>query len=120
MNKVDPSIFPVSRALELPLLGTCVLAVTYSVSSRAGGIYLYEISNVSETGYAGAGMVARANDAGTVFTNPAGMTRFDAPKLIASGTLVLNVKAVPNSLLTPARCCLHPSGADYLFGLGGT
>jgi long-chain fatty acid transport protein len=70
------------------LLGTCALAVTYSVSSHAGGIYLYEMSNVSEAGYAGAGMVARANDAGTVFTNPAGMTRFDAPELIAGGTLV--------------------------------
>lgn len=53
----------------------------------AGAAYIYELSNVSEPGYAGAGMVARANDAGTVFTNPAGMTRFDEPEALAGASL---------------------------------
>ena len=42
----------------------------------AGGAYIYEMANPTDTGYAGAGLAGRANDAGTVFTNPAGMTRF--------------------------------------------
>jgi long-chain fatty acid transport protein len=42
----------------------------------AGAAYIYEMGNATDTGYAGAGLAGRANDAGTVFTNPAGMTRF--------------------------------------------
>ena len=44
--------------------------------ANAGALYIYEMANVTDTGYAGAGLAARAGDAGTVFTNPAGMTRF--------------------------------------------
>jgi long-chain fatty acid transport protein len=44
------------------------------------------MSSASESSYAGAGMVARANDAGTAFSNPAGMTRFDKPEIMAGGT----------------------------------
>ena len=44
--------------------------------AHAGALYIYEVGNPSDTGYAGAGLAARAGDAGTVFTNPAGMTRF--------------------------------------------
>jgi long-chain fatty acid transport protein len=50
---------------------------------RAGALYIYEMSNASESGYGGAGMAARANDAGTVFSNPAGMTRFDDAEALA-------------------------------------
>lgn len=61
-----------------------VLAPTWAI---AGAAYIYELSSVSEPGYAGAGMVARANDAGTVFSNPAGMTRFDQSDLMAGASL---------------------------------
>jgi long-chain fatty acid transport protein len=54
-------------------------------TSLAGALYIYEMSNASEAGYGGAGMVARANDAGTAFSNPAGMTRFDEPEMLAGG-----------------------------------
>ncbi len=53
--------------------------------SHAGALYFYEMSNASEAGYGGAGMVARANDAGTVFSNPAGMTRFDHSEMLGGG-----------------------------------
>jgi long-chain fatty acid transport protein len=53
---------------------------------HAGALYFYEMSNASETGYGGVGMVARANDAGTVFTNPAGMARFDESSLLVGAT----------------------------------
>jgi len=54
-------------------------------TAMAGAAYIYEMSSVSEPGYGGAGMVARANDAGTVFSNPAGMTRFDESEILAGG-----------------------------------
>lgn len=40
----------------------------------AGSFYLYEVG-AAEVGLASAGWAARAQDAGTIFTNPAGMTR---------------------------------------------
>ena len=57
-------------------------------TALAGGAYIYEMSNASEVGYGGAGMVARANDAGTVFSNPAGMTRFDESEMMAGAVAV--------------------------------
>ncbi|WP_428944162.1 OmpP1/FadL family transporter [Pantoea sp. FN060301] len=43
-------------------------------TARASGLYLYEIGT-EDIGLAGAGQAARAQDASTLFTNPAGMTR---------------------------------------------
>jgi len=54
--------------------------------AHAGGLYIYEMGNPSDTGYAGAGLAGRAGDAGTVFTNPAGMTRFKEPTIQAGIT----------------------------------
>ena len=44
------------------------------------------MGNPTDTGYAGAGLAARAGDAGTVFANPAGMTRFENSEMLGSGT----------------------------------
>ncbi len=59
-------------------LKSMLLAVlTFSLvplSGHAGGLYLYEIGT-PDVGLAAAGYVARAQDASTAFTNPAGMTR---------------------------------------------
>ena len=52
----------------------------------AGAAYIYEMANPTDTGYAGAGLAARAADAGTVFTNPAGMTRFQESTALAGVT----------------------------------
>lgn len=59
--------------------GACWSAGT----ANAGALYFYEMSNASESSYGGAGMTARANDAGTVFTNPAGMALFDDSAMLA-------------------------------------
>jgi long-chain fatty acid transport protein len=56
------------------------------MAAQSGALYFYEMSNASESSYAGAGMAARANDSGTVFTNPAGMTRFGESKMLAGFT----------------------------------
>jgi long-chain fatty acid transport protein len=82
LNELHRPSFRPTRVAAALLLATC------AGPTWAGGLYLYNMSNSSETGYAGAGMVARANDAGTVFTNPAGMTRFDDTELLAGATFV--------------------------------
>jgi long-chain fatty acid transport protein len=51
-----------------------LLTVGQIIPCYGGGLYLYEV-NATEVGLAGAGWAARADDASTVFTNPAGMTR---------------------------------------------
>lgn len=48
-------------------------AVPWPLTSPAGGLYMYDIG-ISDLGFAGAGTAARAEDASTLFANPAGMT----------------------------------------------
>jgi long-chain fatty acid transport protein len=71
-----------TRTQTYGLLTIAALA-TLPGTTQAGALYFPEMSSASEAGYAGAGMVARANDAGTAFSNPAGMTRFDEPEMLA-------------------------------------
>jgi long-chain fatty acid transport protein len=52
-------------------------------SVHAGGLYLYEVST-TETAMAGAGWAARAQDATTAFTNPAGMSRLSGTQIQAT------------------------------------
>src|SRR5690606_17154496 len=46
----------------------------FSPATWASGLYFYEIGT-EDTALAGAGQAARAQDASTIVTNPAGMTR---------------------------------------------
>ena len=57
------------------------LASLVAPSAQAGGLYLYELGT-PDVGAASAGWSARAQDAGTVFTNPAGMTRLEKSELL--------------------------------------
>ena len=59
-----------------------LLASLVAPSAQAGGLYLYELGT-PDVGAASAGWSARAQDAGTVFTNPAGMTRLEKSELLA-------------------------------------
>lgn len=72
----------------LTFLSAALLSTLFTANSYAGALYIYEMGSPTEIGYAGAGMTARAQDAGTVFTNPAGMTRFDDNAMVASGAMV--------------------------------
>lgn len=60
--------------------------VSLPLPAWSGALYFPEMSSASESSYAGAGMVARANDAGTAFSNPAGMTRFKESEILAGAT----------------------------------
>ncbi len=66
------------------IVALLVSAVFSPVSSMAGGLFLYEVGT-ADVGLASAGYNARAQDAATVFTNPAGMTRLDGTQVLAAG-----------------------------------
>jgi len=53
----------------------------------AGGIILYEIGS-ADLGLAAAGYGARAQDASTVLTNPAGMTRLEGTQVLLAGQVL--------------------------------
>jgi long-chain fatty acid transport protein len=53
----------------------------------AGGLIAYEVGT-ADVGLASAGYGARAQDASTVLTNPAGMTRLDGTQVLAAGQLL--------------------------------
>src|SRR5512147_1857696 len=66
----------------------------------AGGISLYEFGS-PDVGLAAAGYAARAQDASTVFTNPAGMSRLEKSQVLGGlQALYGNVEFSPNSATT--------------------
>ena len=82
--------------VAIPLLTALLLAS----SAWAGGLYLYELGN-PEVGLAAAGWSARAQDAATAYTNPAGMTRLDRSELLVGvQPTYLNVEFSPDSKTT--------------------
>lgn len=95
---MDP-IKPKQHALATAILAAGLLA---SGTASAGGISLYEVGS-ADVGLAAAGYAARAQDASTVFTNPAGMTRLEGNQLSFGGQLLYgDVGYVPGDETTPA------------------
>jgi long-chain fatty acid transport protein len=72
------------RALPIALV---FLAASGARPAAAGGILLYEVGT-ADVGLASAGYTARAQDASTVFTNPAGMTRLAGNQLTLGAQLL--------------------------------
>src|SRR5262245_16610321 len=75
--------------MKLILLRTAI-AVGCAVAASpalAGGILLYE-TGTADVGLASAGYGARAEDASTVFSNPAGMTRLKGTQLLFGGQVL--------------------------------
>jgi long-chain fatty acid transport protein len=71
-------------------------------SARAGGLGLYEMGT-PDVGLAAAGFAARAQDATTVFTNPAGMSSLDSSQVMGGmQALYGDFKFSPNSGSTVA------------------
>lgn len=64
-----------------------VTIAAFSSSASAGGLLLYEVGT-ADVGLASAGYSARAQDASTILTNPAGMSRL-AGQQVLLGTQVL-------------------------------
>ena len=80
-------VLPMSRLIVCgSFVGLLVAAIAVEHPARAGGIFLYE-QGTREVGLAAAGWAARAGDAATLFTNPAGMSRLHDQQLMVSGQL---------------------------------
>ncbi len=87
------------RTLAIGFLGFLGLFLTLS-SAQAGGLYLYEIGG-PDVGLAAAGYAARAQDASTAFTNPAGMTRLERPSLmLGAQPMYIHIDFSPDSNTT--------------------
>jgi long-chain fatty acid transport protein len=88
----------VCRAEIAATLAAVLLGVTAVVGPAvAGGLLLYEVGT-EDVGLAAAGWSARAQDAATVLTNPAGMTLLDGTQILAGlqglyGNMPFEVKA---------------------------
>jgi len=67
---------------SLGCVGAVALTLMFGASTWAGGIILYELGT-PDVGLAAAGYAARAQDASTIFTNPAGMNRLESAQLEA-------------------------------------
>lgn len=64
------------RGLFRPVSLALACCASFTQTVQAGGIALYEIAT-PDVGLAAAGYAARADDASTLFKNPAGMSRLD-------------------------------------------
>jgi len=86
------------RYLKRTLIAASVAATGLgSGGALAGGLLLYEVGT-ADVGLASAGYGARAQDAATVFTNPAGMTRLDGSQLTLGAQLLYgDLKFSPSS-----------------------
>lgn len=84
MNTSRVSKNAARRTAAIVTLCTGALAAGQAM---AGGMLAYEFGT-AEVGLASAGYGARAQDASTVFTNPAGMTRLEGKQFLASGQLI--------------------------------
>jgi long-chain fatty acid transport protein len=68
-------------------IGVFCGAVVAAGQAAAGGLTAYEVGT-ADVGLASAGYGARAQDASTVLTNPAGMTRLEGTQVLAAGQLL--------------------------------
>ena len=76
----------------------------------AGGLYLTEIGT-RDAGFASAGWAARADDAGTVASNPAGLARLKQPELIVGlQPLYADIQFDPSDSTTTAGADGDASG----------
>ena len=72
-------------AVTVFLMTTVVLVA--APTAQAGGLMMYEVGT-ADIGLASAGYGARAQDASTVFTNPAGMTRLQGNQALIGGQVL--------------------------------
>jgi len=120
------------KTLTRSVVWSSLVGIVMTSSAWAGGLYLYELGG-PEVGLAAAGYAARAQDATTVFTNPAGMTRLTRPEVqVGVQPLYINLEFDPDSKTTtsgsdgdsngwtPAGSAFYvqPIGDKFRFGFG--
>lgn len=95
-----PGKAPRAPGKRIIAVALCVGAL-HTGQAPAGGLMLYEIGT-ADVGLASAGYGARAQDASTVMTNPAGMTRLEGTQVLAGAQLMygdigLSLSSTPNT-----------------------
>jgi long-chain fatty acid transport protein len=96
--------------------GLVAVSLAVAGSCSAGGLMSYELGT-ADVGLASAGYNARAQDASTVFTNPAGMTRLEGNQFLGAGQLLwANTKFSIGSETSPA---LGSNNGGYAVGHDG-
>ena len=85
MRNPDKSYQSSARTTQIAAV---TLLTVLAVPAWASGAYIYEMADPAGIQYGSAGQAARAGDAATVFTNPAGMTRFEDSELLAGGSAI--------------------------------
>jgi long-chain fatty acid transport protein len=109
-----------SRRIAIVVL----LALAAAGTAHAGGLYLYEV-DAATTSLASAGWTARAEDAGTIFSNPAGMARLgDGALQFSLVPLYLDTRFSPDPSRTTtsgpdgdASSWIPLGGFEYVHGL---
>jgi long-chain fatty acid transport protein len=91
---------------------------TLAGGAAAGGFQLME-QNASGLGNAYAGQAAAAQDASTIYFNPAGMTRLPRRQAVFAGHLIKPSNDFHNTGTTPAVSTITGAGAFPLNGTGG-
>src|SRR6267378_7761471 len=95
-TRPDHVFAPPRAQCALRVVALCACAASTSALA-AGGLSLLEIGT-RDLGLAGAGYAARAEDASTAFTNPAGMTRIIGNDVVLGAQLLYgDVKFSPNA-----------------------
>ena len=103
-------------AIFLPAALLFALCLLGALPAMAGGLIAYEIGT-ADVGLASAGYNVRAQDASTVFTNPAGMTRLDGAQLLGAGQIDFgNLAFSPGSGTSPG---LGDEDGGRVFGSDG-
>ena len=98
-----------TRIFRYGVLGVLCLLLAVE-TSQAGGLYLYEVGS-PDVGLAAAGYAARAQDASTAFTNPAGMTRIERPSLmLGAQPMYIHLDFNPDSGTSPVAGTLPLRG----------
>ncbi len=77
----------ISLQNTLKITTAALACLGFTTQAFAGGAYIYEMLPTA-VGTAGAGLGAKAQNASTVFTNPAGMTYIDHTEIEAGATLM--------------------------------
>ncbi|HGY3717818.1 TPA: OmpP1/FadL family transporter [Citrobacter gillenii] len=91
---------------------TLISGILFSTLSHASALYFYEIGT-EDTALAGAGQAARAQDASTLLTNPAGMTRLP-DHMITTGLQAMGGD-IPYSLNNESAGRQNPGNVMTLF-----
>lgn len=87
----------IKQILSECILGPALLVILTVSPAWAGGLFLYE-QGTPDVGLASAGYAARAQDASTLFTNPAGMTRLKGSNLMLGAQAAYgNIRFDPDS-----------------------